>query len=62
MWKGIPDESKLKDTLNLKISNIFDSKKSLKNDTENLFNFSLLESTNILNLLENRESKHSNEF
>lgn len=53
MWKGIPDESKLKDTLNLKISNIFDSKKSLNKDTENLFNFSLLESTNILNLLEN---------
>ena len=24
MWKGIPDESKLKDTLNLKISNIFE--------------------------------------
>ena len=53
LWKGIPDESKLKDTLNLKISKIFDSKKSLKKDTKNLFNFSLLESTNILNLLEN---------
>jgi len=53
LWKGIPDESKLKDSLNLKINKIFDSKKSLKKDTENLFNFSLLESTHILNLLEN---------
>jgi len=53
LWKGIPDESKLKDSLNLKINKIFDSKKPLKKDTENLFNFSLLESTNILNLLEN---------
>ena len=59
LWKGIPDESKLKDTLNLKISNIFNSKKSLKKDTENLFNFSLLESTNILNLLENLTSNIS---
>ena len=53
LWKGIPDESKLKDSLNLKINKIFDSKKPLKKDTENLFNFSLLESTNISNLLEN---------
>jgi len=53
LWKGIPDESKLKDSLNSKINKIFDSKKSLKKDTENLFNFSLLESTNILNLLKN---------
>jgi DNA sulfur modification protein DndD len=53
IWKGIPDESKLKDSLNSKITKVFDSKKSLKKDTENLFNFSLLESTNILNLLEN---------
>ncbi|MGY8765630.1 MAG: DNA sulfur modification protein DndD [Nitrospinaceae bacterium] len=53
LWKGIPDESKLKDSINLKINKIFDSKKSLKKDTENLFNFSLLESTHILNLLEN---------
>ena len=59
LWKGISDESKLKDTLNLKISNIFNSKKSLKKDTENLFNFSLLESTNILNLLENLTSNIS---
>ena len=59
LWKGIPDESKLKDTLNLKISNIFNSKKSLKKDTENLFNFSLLESTNISNLLENLTSNIS---
>ena len=59
LWKGISDESKLKDTLNLKISNIFNSKKSLKKDTKNLFNFSLLESTNILNLLENLTSNIS---
>ena len=53
LWKGILDESKLKVLLNLKITKIFDSKKSLKKDTENLFNFSLLESSNILNLLKN---------
>ena len=53
LWKGVPDESKLKDSLNLKITKVFDSTKSLKKDMKNLFNFSLLESTNILNLLEN---------
>ena len=53
LWKGVPDESKLKDSLNSKITKVFDSKKSLKKDMKNLFNFSLLESTNILNLLEN---------
>ena len=36
LWKGIPDESKLKDSLNAKISKIFDSKKPLKKDTEKL--------------------------
>jgi DNA sulfur modification protein DndD len=51
LWKGILDESKLKVSLNLKITKIFDSKKSLKKDTENLFNFSLTESTNLLNLM-----------
>ena len=53
LWKGVPDESKLKDSLNSKITKVFDSTKSLKKDMKNLFNFSLLESTNILNLLEN---------
>ena len=53
LWVGISNESKLKDSLNLKISKIFDSKKYLNKDAKNLFNFSLLESTNILNLLEN---------
>jgi DNA sulfur modification protein DndD len=57
LWKGIPDESKLKDSLNSKITKIFDSKKSLKKDMKNLFNFSLLESTNILNLLESLTQK-----
>ena len=52
LWKGVPDESKLKDSLNSKITKIFDSKKSLKKDMKNLFNFSLLESKNILNLLD----------
>jgi DNA sulfur modification protein DndD len=68
LWKGVPDESKLKDSLNLKITKVFDSTKSLKKDMKNLFNFSLLESTNILNLLENltlhlsKLDKDSNEF
>jgi len=68
LWKGIQDESKLKDSLNLKISKIFDTKKSLNKDAENLFNFSLLESTNILYLLEHltthisKLDKDSNEF
>ena len=53
LWKGVADESKLKESLNSKITKVFDSKKSLKKDMKNLFNFSLLESTNILNLLEN---------
>jgi len=53
LWGGISDTSKVKNSLNSKITKIFNSKKSLKKDMENLFNFSLLESTNILNLLEN---------
>ncbi|MBT7252357.1 MAG: DNA sulfur modification protein DndD [Candidatus Nitrosopelagicus sp.] len=53
LWKGVADESKIKDSLNSKIIKVFDSKKSLTKDMKNLFNFSLFESTNILNLLEN---------
>jgi len=68
LWKGIPNESKLKDSLNSKITKIFDSKKTLKEDATNLFNFSPLESMNILNLFDNLTSnvskleKSSNEF
>ncbi|MBT6646608.1 MAG: DNA sulfur modification protein DndD [Thaumarchaeota archaeon] len=68
LWKGVPDESKLKESLNSKITKVFDSTQSLKKDMKNLFNFSLLESTNILNLLENltlhisKLDKDSNEF
>jgi len=57
LWKGVPDESKLKDSLNAKITKLFDSKKSLKKDMKNLFNFSLLESTQILNLFESLTQK-----
>ena len=57
LWKGVPDESKLKDSLNAKITKVFDSKKSLKKDMKNLFNFSLLESTQILNLFESLTQK-----
>ena len=62
LWKGVPDEFKLKNSLHLKITKIFDSKKFLKKDMKNLFNFSLLESENILNLLESLTEKKITTF
>jgi len=53
LWKEIPKDSKIKELLNSKITKVFESKKSLKQNMKNIFNFSLLESTNILNLLQN---------
>jgi DNA sulfur modification protein DndD len=52
LWEKIPNDSKIKELLNSKITKVFESKKSLKQDMKNMFNFSLLESTNILNLLQ----------
>ena len=52
-WKSIPNGLSIKDLLNLKISKIFESKKSSSDDMKNIFNLSLIESANILNLLEN---------
>jgi DNA sulfur modification protein DndD len=58
LWKEIPHDSKIKELLNSKITKVFESKKYLKQDIKNLFNFSLLESTNILNLLHNLVTTH----
>ena len=52
IWKGVANESEIKKQLHSKLSKVLDSKKVMKDDEENLFNFSHLESTNILNLLD----------
>ena len=52
MWKGVSNESEIKKQLHSKLSKVLDSKKVLKDDAKNLFNFSPLESTTILNLLD----------
>ena len=52
IWKGVANESEIKKHLHSKLSKVLDSKKVMKDDEENLFNFSHLESTNILNLLD----------
>jgi DNA sulfur modification protein DndD len=58
IWRGISDESKIKETLFSKLSAVFDSKKLSKGDIVNMFNFSTLETTNIMNLLDNLHSLH----
>jgi len=58
LWKKIPKDSQIKELLNSKITKVFESKKSSKQEMKNLFNFSLLESTNILNLLYNLVTTH----
>ena len=58
LWKKIPKNSQIKELLNSKITKVFESKKSSKQEMKNLFNFSLLESTNILNLLHNLVTTH----
>ena len=58
LWKKIPKDSQIKELLNSKITKVFESKKSSKQEMKNLFNFSLLESTNILNLLHNLVTTH----
>ena len=52
LWKEISNDSKIKELLNSKITKVFESKKSSTQNIKNMFNFSLLESTNILNLLQ----------
>ena len=52
LWRGIPDELKIKETLISKFSKIFDSEKILKSDMTSMFNLSSLESSNVLNLFE----------
>ena len=56
IWKGIPDESKIKDDLYSRISKVLDSKKILKSDMVSMFNFSTLETSDISNLLNNLDS------
>ena len=58
LWKKIPKDSQIKELLNSKITKVFESKKSSKQEMKNLFNFSLLESTNILNMLHNLVTTH----
>ena len=58
LWKEVPDDSKVKELLNSKITKVFEPKKSSKQEMKNLFNFSLLESTNILNLLKDLVANH----
>ena len=60
IWKGVANESEIKKQLHSKLSKVLDSNKVLKDDEENLFNFSHLESTNILNLLDTLTSSISN--
>ncbi|MGY5144400.1 MAG: DNA sulfur modification protein DndD [Candidatus Nitrosopumilus sp. bin_32a] len=52
LWRGIPDESKIKDILISKFSKLFDSEKILKSDMTSMFNLSSLESSNVLNLFD----------
>ncbi|MBC8502144.1 MAG: DNA sulfur modification protein DndD [Nitrosopumilus sp.] len=56
LWRGISDESKIKETLFSKLSTVFDSKNLSKGDMVSMFNFSTLETSNIMNLLENLHS------
>ena len=58
LWKKIPKNSQIKELLNSKITKVFESKKSSKQEMKNLFNFSLLESTNILNMLHTLVTTH----
>jgi|APSaa5957512535_1039671.scaffolds.fasta_scaffold00472_37 DNA sulfur modification protein DndD len=58
LWKGIPDESKIKENLQLKLSKVLDSAKISKIDVVSMFNFSQLESVNILNLFDTLDSIH----
>ena len=58
LWKKIPKDSQIKELLNSKITKVFESKKSSKQEMKNLFNFSLLESTNILNMLHTLVTTH----
>ena len=60
MWKGVSNESEIKKQLHSKLSKVLDSKKVLKDDVKNLFNFSPLESTTILNLLDDLTQSVSN--
>ena len=60
MWKGVSNESEIKKQLHSKLSKVLDSKKVLKDDAKNLFNFSPLESTTILNLLDDLTQSVSN--
>ena len=55
IWKGVSNESEIKKQLYSKLSKVLDSKKVMKDDVKNMFNFSSLESTNILNLLDHLE-------
>ena len=55
IWKGVSNESEIKKQLYSKLSKVLDSKKIMKDDVKNMFNFSSLESTNILNLLDHLE-------
>lgn len=52
-WNGTSDELKIKETLLEKLSKIFDSKTISESDMTSMFNFSTLESSNVLNLIEN---------
>ena len=60
IWKGVSNESEIKKQLHTKLSKVLDSKKVLKDDAKNLFNFSPLESTTILNLLDDLTPSVSN--
>lgn len=60
IWKGVSNESEIKKQLHTKLSKVLDSKKVLKDDAKNMFNFSPLESTTILNLLDDLTQSVSN--
>lgn len=56
LWRGISDESKIKETLQSKLFKVLDSKKISKIDMVSMFNLSTLETSNILNLFDTLHS------
>jgi len=56
IWKGISEELKIKETLLSELSKVLDSKKISETDMVSMFNLSTLESSNILNLIDNLDS------
>lgn len=61
-WEGVQDEEKIKETLLAKLSTILKTKQTSKTEIVSMFNFSNLESSNILNLIDNLDSIFESEI